>query len=219
MNFSVNKVRKIVGKNNGRLIYAGGDDVLALLPVDKALKCAYEIQTEFNKCFDGWELLPAKTMSAGIIIVHYLHPLHDALERARKLEKIAKDSRKNAFFIGFLTKGGQYVVAGAKWKILESEGLQTIVKLLQEDKISKRFVYDLLSNAERVPEDTIDSYIAYELSRHYKDYTRELAEKLVKCQNYVLTIEDIELSNKLKSLSTLLKILVECDAEIGGASK
>ena len=219
MNFSVNKVRKIVDKNNGKLIYAGGDDVLALLPVDKALKCAYEIQAEFNKRFDGWELLPAKTMSAGIIIVHYLHPLHDALERARELEKIAKDSGKNAFFIGFLTRGGQYAVAGAKWTILESEGLQTTVKLLQEDKISKRFVYDLLSNAESVPEEAIDSYIAYELSRHYKDYTRELAEKLVKCQDYVLVRETIRLSTRLKSLATLLKILIECDADIGGVGE
>lgn len=216
MNFSVSKVREIVEKNNGELIYAGGDDVLALLPVDKALKCAYEIQAEFNKSFDGWDLLPAKTMSAGIIIVHYLHPLHDALERARELEKIAKDSGKNAFFIGFLTRGGQYAVTGARWTIFESEGLRTIVKLLREGKISKRFVYDLLNNAERVPEEAIDSYIAYELSRHYKDYTRELAEKLVECQDYTLVRETIGLSTKLKSLATLLKILVECDADIGG---
>jgi len=215
MHFSVNKVREIVRNNKGELIYAGGDDVLALLPVDKALKCAYEIQKEFNKSFDGWELLPSRTMSAGILISHYLHPLQDALERARSLEKMAKQSGRNAFFIGYLTRSGQYSVAGADWKILENEGLKNTVKYLIEGKISKRFIYDVLSMAENVPPEAVKAYITYELERHSEGNTVNL-EKLVESLKTALEYIRIEEPQgcRLKSLALLLKILFECDSQL-----
>ena len=37
------EARKIVNDHNGVLVYAGGDDVLAFLPVDKCLDCAREL--------------------------------------------------------------------------------------------------------------------------------------------------------------------------------
>lgn len=47
-NFSLNAVRPIVETFNGRLIYAGGDDVLALLPADQAIPCAEALQLAFR---------------------------------------------------------------------------------------------------------------------------------------------------------------------------
>ncbi len=40
---------EVVDKNNGFLIYAGGDDVLALLPVEDALNCAYQLHEIYGK--------------------------------------------------------------------------------------------------------------------------------------------------------------------------
>jgi len=46
-NFSQHAARRIVEAFDGRLIYAGGDDVLAMLPADTALECARALRLAF----------------------------------------------------------------------------------------------------------------------------------------------------------------------------
>ncbi len=47
-NFSLKCARPIVEAHDGRLIYAGGDDVVALLPADSALACARALSLAFT---------------------------------------------------------------------------------------------------------------------------------------------------------------------------
>jgi CRISPR-associated protein Cmr2 len=47
-NFALKVVPLIVAHFQGRLIYAGGDDVLAMLPADKALGCAKALRSAFR---------------------------------------------------------------------------------------------------------------------------------------------------------------------------
>lgn len=47
-NFGLYTVRRIVEYHSGRLIYAGGDDVLAILPSDTALECAECLRRAFK---------------------------------------------------------------------------------------------------------------------------------------------------------------------------
>jgi len=47
-NFAQHAARRIVEAFDGRLIYAGGDDVLALLPADTALECAQALRLAFQ---------------------------------------------------------------------------------------------------------------------------------------------------------------------------
>lgn len=47
-NFSLYCVQPIVEAYRGRLIYAGGDDVLAMLPADTAMDCAYALRQAFR---------------------------------------------------------------------------------------------------------------------------------------------------------------------------
>jgi hypothetical protein len=47
-NFAQHAARRIVESFDGRLIYAGGDDVLALLPADAALECARALRLAFR---------------------------------------------------------------------------------------------------------------------------------------------------------------------------
>ncbi|MEI7773522.1 MAG: type III-B CRISPR-associated protein Cas10/Cmr2, partial [Verrucomicrobiota bacterium] len=47
-NFALRCAHSIVDAYQGRLIYAGGDDVLALLPADTALACANDLQLAFT---------------------------------------------------------------------------------------------------------------------------------------------------------------------------
>lgn len=47
-NFAQHAARRIVEAFDGRLIYAGGDDVLALLPADTALECSQALRLAFK---------------------------------------------------------------------------------------------------------------------------------------------------------------------------
>jgi hypothetical protein len=59
-NFALFCAPPIVEAFDGRLIYAGGDDVLALLPADAALDCAAALQLAFTGSADLKDLLRAK---------------------------------------------------------------------------------------------------------------------------------------------------------------
>jgi CRISPR-associated protein Cmr2 len=65
-NFASLCARPIVEAYNGRLIYAGGDDVLALLPADTALACAEALRLAFT----GHEVKAAN----GDVIFHCVAP-------------------------------------------------------------------------------------------------------------------------------------------------
>lgn len=47
-NFSLHCARRVVEAFDGRLIYAGGDDVLAMLPADTAIECARALRAAFR---------------------------------------------------------------------------------------------------------------------------------------------------------------------------
>jgi CRISPR-associated protein Cmr2 len=49
--FSVNHAAGLVEKCNGRIIYSGGDDVLAMVPAGNALNCALDLRKTFVDLF------------------------------------------------------------------------------------------------------------------------------------------------------------------------
>jgi CRISPR-associated protein Cmr2 len=282
--FSIRKVPEIVENENhrGELIYAGGDDVLALLPIDSVLRCAYEIQKTFRKDWDGWELLPAKTMSAGILIVHYKHPLYDALDKARSLENKAKDFGRDAVAIGYLARSGSYNEVVFNWSIVPK--LDKFIKLIKNSEkdekpsLSKRIIYHVVQEIDTLPnnEKALKEFLKFEFSRHYKgnEKIEDLADKIIElAKNVRVTITDADfkdlglnlkrskrarvnlkvnklirredltvgrlydelkeileinccdlyenlygliLKKQIKGLFILLKILVDCDADLGG---
>lgn len=75
-NFSLYCVRPIVEAHRGRLLYAGGDDVLAMLPADTALDCAYALRQAFRgdnawlaeNVAGMWSGVQRKRYNAGIPI-------------------------------------------------------------------------------------------------------------------------------------------------------
>jgi CRISPR-associated protein Cmr2 len=103
-----NQAKGIVERACGRLVYAGGDDVLAFLPLNTTLKCASEISKVFSESLKA--ILPNEnlpTMSIGIVVKHYIEPLSDALELARSAEAIAKAfPGKGAIAITLDKRGG-----------------------------------------------------------------------------------------------------------------
>jgi CRISPR-associated protein Cmr2 len=53
------EARRTLNEHNGVLIYAGGDDALAFVPVDKCLRCARTVRTD---CYVRMNL----TLSVGV---------------------------------------------------------------------------------------------------------------------------------------------------------
>ncbi|MDX1971930.1 MAG: type III-B CRISPR-associated protein Cas10/Cmr2 [Candidatus Sumerlaeia bacterium] len=133
-------------------IYAGGDDVLAVLPLwmpggeaaTSVLGMANRIVQQFkdvlpeNKgtmsagieasqgnIYDVIALPENKvTMSAGIAVVHYKESLGEALQFAREAEKEAKTHGKNQACLRVCRRSGEHATAFLPWdKVAEFEGV------------------------------------------------------------------------------------------------
>ena len=110
-------VPDIVYQHNGFLMYAGGDDVLAILPLEDAIPCAAELRTHYMNCFD-YNDIPT-TLSGAIEFVHIKTPLTKVLHDAHKLlDEVAKDGRgRDALAIRVWKPGGLQLEWAQPWKI------------------------------------------------------------------------------------------------------
>ncbi|MDK2972623.1 MAG: CRISPR-associated protein Cmr2 [Candidatus Sumerlaeota bacterium] len=106
-------------------VYAGGDDVLALLPMwmpkqgeqlphQSAVGLAHAIQQAFGALGLPGSNDPA-TMSAGIAIVHYKTDLREALDAARSAEKAAKNGGRNRAALTVMRRSGEHVTVPLPW--------------------------------------------------------------------------------------------------------
>jgi CRISPR-associated protein Cmr2 len=104
------------GKTNqfsGVLIYAGGDDVLALLPLNTAISAALHLRREYDRAFEAAlgsanAQLSKFTLSGAIVFSHYKIPLRAALaEAGRYLDKVAKEKNgRDSLAIAVMKPGG-----------------------------------------------------------------------------------------------------------------
>ncbi len=98
---------------NGVLIYAGGDDVLAFVPVDTAIEAATFLQEKYMKAFEqattehgGY--IKDFTMSGALVFAQYKTPLRAVLKKAHHyLDNIAKDKNgRDSLAIAVMKPGG-----------------------------------------------------------------------------------------------------------------
>lgn len=144
--FAQKRVGAIVKSYGGELIYAGGDDVLALLPlhvrnteagVSSAVDCAAELGNAFREAMQ--RIRPGMTVSAGLAVVHSTAPLQDAVEAARRAEGRAKSALgRNSFSISLLKRSGEIIEWGARWDSGARELLATWQQCLEEKQISAK---------------------------------------------------------------------------------
>lgn len=142
---------ELVKGHHGRLVYAGGDDVFAFLPLSTALKAAAEINQRFQDTFPDWQSFGEKnfpfTMSAGIAVVHHMAPLDWALAEARGAEKAAKNQYgRNAIVVRLLKRSGDSKQMGGRWDTVRL--VQQLHSYFKAEKLSSRMAHDLLAHAE-----------------------------------------------------------------------
>jgi CRISPR-associated protein Cmr2 len=116
--FAEEIVPPIVHEHKGVLIYAGGDDVLALMPAARAVPCAAALHQRFRESMQPFR--GGSSASAGISIAPYNYPLDLALDTARAAEKRAKEEYKRAAVV-VREQRGEIRDAGAKWRVPAAE--------------------------------------------------------------------------------------------------
>lgn len=108
-----NKVNDIITEPIGKVVYSGGDDVLALVNLKNLVDILRELRKEFPQFLDGKKIT---TASCGVCIAHYKTPLNQALEWAREAEHHAKEMYdKDALSIVILKHSGEITRCRFKW--------------------------------------------------------------------------------------------------------
>lgn len=147
-NFTRQEAENIVKRNEGKLIYAGGDDVLAILPACNAVKCARELREKF--CEDSPDMPGSEknlskevsrvSLSAGIAFAHWKTPLAWLLEEARAAEHRAKnDYQRDALSLSIVKRGGEILQWGAKFDSPAWNMFDCFTNLKADKKVSGKF--------------------------------------------------------------------------------
>ncbi len=150
----VKQVEEIVECNNGVTIYAGGDDVLAMLPATQAIQCARQLRKAYDKAF--YNLVDANnkheiptTASCAIVFTHYHNPLRDVMKLAHKeLDEVAKEQNgRNSLALAVMQPGGVHNrwVSQFSGAIIQPESLEKLREKIVENKdlYSTGFFYNL----------------------------------------------------------------------------
>jgi CRISPR-associated protein Cmr2 len=114
-------VGNLASKHHGALVFSGGDDVLAFLPVDTALDFADEVNERFRRAMrelaqelqrDHRIFLDAlPTMSTGVVFGHYSEHLQRMKEWAGKAESDAKSAGRNRLLVAYYPRGASTAAA------------------------------------------------------------------------------------------------------------
>ncbi len=137
------QAKKIVESENhgGVLIYAGGDDVIAFLPVHTALLCARSLRADFHNT-------SGMTLSVGIAIGHFMENLEDLLDYGRAAEKAAKMPDRDGLAVRLHKRGGAPIGVRARWNDNPDHRLERFASLMNDGIIPTKLPYELRAMAK-----------------------------------------------------------------------
>jgi CRISPR-associated protein Cmr2 len=143
--------------NNGIGIFAGGDDVLAFLPMNSALQAVIKLRQKYQDVFS--EKVPEvprsqAAISAAIVYAHNRAPLNLIYQYGQNLlsQKAKDETGRDAVAISVWKTGGPVLTWSAPWQvIIHEDGNNLIDKLVkdfsggsgEEEKYSSSFFYNL----------------------------------------------------------------------------
>lgn len=106
-----------VARHQGVTVYAGGDDVLAMLPVSSALACASALSEGYRAAFEEGGTKAEATLSAAVVLAHVRLPLGAVIGQAhRLLDDVAKEANgRDSLAVGLLKRGGLHCQWVTTW--------------------------------------------------------------------------------------------------------
>ncbi|MCL1936188.1 MAG: type III-B CRISPR-associated protein Cas10/Cmr2 [Defluviitaleaceae bacterium] len=136
---------EMIKKVGGICIYAGGEDILAILPLEELWETLQELHFKFGEMLKMPCVEPF-TFSSGIVIAHLMQPLKDVMYQANKAEKLAKEANnKNSFSVSLMKRGSEirHITYSFEAEYEKLESLKCLINLFKEDTNSKTFIYDI----------------------------------------------------------------------------
>lgn len=139
--FAENLPQIINVQYEGTCIYTGGEDILAYLPLHKALEFASFIDKDFSSSIKT-------TLSGGLVIAHHLAPLNEVMRLAREAEKKSKmTASKNALTVVLSKRSGTETEITDNWQQL-TDRLLLLKGWLKADLLGQGVGYELKNLAE-----------------------------------------------------------------------
>jgi len=168
----------IIAQHDGVCVYAGGDDLLAMLPLDRALDAAVAARQAYSRAFAEQGVPgPAASISAGLVLAHYRCAFSRVLGYAHELlDDVAKDgASRDAIAIGLLKPGGVACQWCAKFEDFIRNGSHVFAPLLDayrqgrkngENKVgslSSSFLFNLRQRFAELTHHEADSGVPAEI--------------------------------------------------------
>ena len=147
-------VPECVRGHQGHAVYAGGDDVLALVPLEQAVSCSKALADKFKDSLSeiGKEMNVSHenrpTLSVGLGVGHFMEPLGALRNRAERAEHLAKgdseNAPRNALAIALGIRSGAELCWRAEWSDEEAfKALAQMIAAFQNGHLPTRAAYDL----------------------------------------------------------------------------
>ncbi|BAB04047.1 type III-B CRISPR-associated protein Cas10/Cmr2 [Halalkalibacterium halodurans] len=174
------KARKIVTtdkRDEGELVYAGGDDVMAYLPLHRCLDVAAKLQQLFGELMN--EALPKEavrpTLSVGIVIAHMMEPMSEVRKLAMAAEKQAKRKRNELAIFFQKRSGGDRMRFSVSFDTEPTRNIKKILKFYYRNVMSVGIAHaiqslhteysGLLQNQLVMSEERLEKLLEQEVSR------------------------------------------------------
>lgn len=115
------KAAEIVKENDGVTVYAGGDDVLAMLPAQNALECAVSLSESYKDAFNHEQ---GATLSAAVVFAHIRLPLSTVIAEAHRLlgEEAKESNGRDSLAAGVMKSGGLNCQWVTTWMCSDANG-------------------------------------------------------------------------------------------------
>jgi CRISPR-associated protein Cmr2 len=193
--FALDLVRHVVEEEClGKVLYAGGDDVMAMVCVRDILTTMALLRLSYSGGVQDGQPMPSlktgldlkrgfvqlrsrlyqvmgtkATASCGAVIAHHQAPLAMVLRELRTAEQRAKkEGGRDAFSITVIKRSGGILTFTAKW----GEPMDVLLALrnfLAEPAVSRRAVYNSLTWLKDLPPDAsadmLENLLAYQFKR------------------------------------------------------
>jgi CRISPR-associated protein Cmr2 len=177
------KVNSLAETYLAKVVYNGGDDVLAMAPLKTAFTFARDLAKLFNEATKVGPDDKGLTASAGIAIAHHLSPLSYALQTARRAEKHAKniDELKDAVCIIALKRSGEPIEVSSKWNTIGGQ-FEQVISQFENNELSSKLPYDVASSAYALPQanGSFEAELRRLINRHLQKGTGEQKKETAK---------------------------------------
>jgi CRISPR-associated protein Cmr2 len=151
----------------GKVIYAGGEDVLAILPAEQAINGAQHLRKAFQRAMQEATGDAGFTYSVGLAIGHIKEPLQDMVEAARNARDYAKNGLgRNALAVVLFKRSGETIEWGCPFSY-GSNNPSAALRLLEFIQSDNRF---RLNPDDREGQPPISGRFPYRLAELLEPY-------------------------------------------------